>query len=124
YRRTFSNAQAVERVLREHGFEEVCGHQDPDTIAKCATAEFVFSLEGANFINALFCPAGTRVLLAFPDRLAHSLPFALSLVAACGFTAVVVSAETIGPSGIDIDAANVYLDPGKLEEALHVLGAG
>ncbi len=89
----------------------------------CAEAEFVFSLEGANFINALFCPPGTRVLLVYPERLPHSLPFALSLAGAAGLPAWVMSAETVGPAGLDGGIADVHLDPAKLEHALRVLGA-
>jgi Glycosyltransferase 61 len=123
YRRNFANAPIVEELLRRHGFEEVCPHEDSATLQKCAEAEFVFSLEGANFFNALFCPAGTRVLLVFPDRLPHNLPFALSLAGACGFPTFVMNCATIGPAGIDGGIADVNLDPASLEHALQVLGA-
>jgi len=121
FRRTFANAAAIDAVLARHGFEEVLPHEDPATLQKCAEAACIVSLEGANFFNAFVCSSGTRVLLIFPDRLPHHLPYALSLAGACGFQTYALGAASVGPAGIDGGIADVHLDPAVLDSALAVL---
>lgn len=123
FRRNFENAEAIEDILHQYGFEEVLAHEDPDTLQKCAEAALVFSIEGASFFNAAFCPAGTRVLVVVPDRLPHNVPYALTLAEACGFPTFLMSGTTVGPPGIDGGVANFHLDPDKLRHGLKRLGA-
>lgn len=123
FRRNFANVEEIESILRQHGFEEVRADTDPATRQKCAEAALVFSLEGANFFNALWCPAGTRVLLVFPDRLPHSLPYALSMAGACGFKAFAIGGRSVGPATLDGGIADVHLDPDVLNDALRQLSA-
>jgi capsular polysaccharide biosynthesis protein len=118
YRRNFANLAEVEETLARHGFEEVRAHDDPQTLKKCAEAQYVFCIEGASFFNALFCSAGTSVLLVYPDRLPHSVPYALTLAEAAGFRTLVMGAETVGEPGVDGGIADVYLDPVRLVDAL------
>jgi hypothetical protein len=118
YRRNFSNLKEVEDVLGRNGFEEVRPHEDAETLQKCTEAAFVFCIEGANFFNAAFCPAGTRVMLVFPDRLPHAVPYALTLAEAAGFQTWLIGGGTVGPSDVDGGIADVYLDPTRLETAI------
>jgi len=123
FRRNFSNRDEIEAILRTHGFEEVQAHVDPETLQKCAEAECVVSIEGANFFNAFACPAGTKVLVIFPDRLPHSVPYALSLAQACGLQAFVMSGATVGPADLDGGTADLHVDPLVFQQALGRLGA-
>lgn len=122
-RRNYANTAEVDAVLNARGFEEVLPHKDPDMLLKATEASFIFSLEGANFFNALFAPAGTRTLLVFPDRLSHDIPYALSMSGAARHELHVMSARTLGPAGIDGGSAPVYLDPKTLGDALDAMGA-
>jgi len=124
FRRNFENAEAIENILQQYGFEEVLAHEDRDTLQKCAEATLVFSVEGANFFNAVFCPPGTQVLVVVPDRLPHNVPYVLTLAEACGFPTFLMSGNTVGPPGVDGGIANFHLDPDKLRQGLERLGAG
>ena len=118
FRRNFSNLAEVEAILSGHGFEEVRAHYDPLTLQKCAEAEYVFCIEGASFFNAVFCRPGTGVLLVYPDRLPHAVPYALTLAEAAGFRTFVMKGETVGDAGVDGGIADLHLDPVALEHAL------
>lgn len=117
-RRNFSNLAEVETVQRRHGFEEVVPHKDAETLQKCAEAEFVFCLEGAGFFNSISCAAGTRVLIVFPDRLPHVVPYALTFAEAARFRTLAMGGKSADAPGIEGGEADVYLDPDLLEAAL------
>jgi len=123
FRRNYTNAPEIDAILQSRGFEEVQSATAGDAVQKCAEAAFVFSLEGANFFNAAFCPAGVRVLLVFPDRLPHHLPYALSLCGALDHQVHVMAGQSIGPASLDGGEADLVIDPALLVQALDALGA-
>ncbi len=123
FRRNYVNAPEIDAVLQARGFEEIQSATAVDVVQRCAEAAFVFSLEGANFFNAAFCPADVRVLLVFPDRLPHHLPYALSLCGALDHQVHVMAGQSIGPVSLDGGEAGLIINPTLLAQALDALGA-
>lgn len=114
FRRDLAARAQVEQLLRARGFEIVRPQVD-DAIAACAEAACVVAQEGSNFMNALFCPSGARLLLLCPPTV--DLPYALSLAAAGGHHLRVV--ETPSPSGDP--EGKVGLDLARFERTLDAL---
>ena len=119
-RRNYANPKEILPLLEKYGFEDVVPDRDPEIFQKCAEAEFIVSIEGANFINAVFSPSVTRALIIFPDR-GVDAPYALTLSESCGMTTFAICGETIGPDSVDGGIANFHLDPSKFESALQLL---
>ncbi|MCX6954211.1 MAG: glycosyltransferase family 61 protein [Verrucomicrobia bacterium] len=81
-RRDLANRPEIERLLLARGFE-ICRPQTDHAVRACAAADVIVSQEGANLMNTLFAPPGTRVLLLLPDT-GNNLPYALTLAATAG----------------------------------------
>ena len=93
FRRDLVNRPAIERLLVDRGFE-ICRPQEHDAIRACSEADVIVSQEGANFMNTLFAPPGTRVLMLLPDS-GNNLPYAFTLAAAAGHKLFVQSCPLV-----------------------------
>lgn len=112
FRRDLARRGEIETLLRAHGFEIIRADRD-DALQACAEAGCVVGQEGANFMNALFCPPGARLLLLLPDYV--DLPYALTLAASGGHSIWVQSVRTSphdvhGPVTLDLALFTRTLD--------------
>ncbi len=98
-RRDLAQRSQIERLLLQRGFELI--HPvEHDAIAACSEARCVIAQEGANFMNTLFCPPGTQLLLLLPEWV--DLPYAFTAAAACNHRLHVLETRPLGsdPQGL------------------------
>lgn len=110
FRRDLLQRPRAEQLLRERGFEIIRPHLE-DAVSACAEAAVVVAQEGANFMNALFCPPGARLLLLLPAFI--DLPYAFTL-ASSGAHSLWIQETPPGGSGdslsLDLDLFAQTLD--------------
>ncbi|MFM1747491.1 MAG: hypothetical protein RLZZ188_1157 [Verrucomicrobiota bacterium] len=122
FRRNFRNATDIDLLLAARGFEACSPHADVDLLAKCAAAEQVVAIEGANFFNVFSCAPGTKVLLILPDS-AHTRPFTITLALSAGLRLYVLPARSLDQPAVDPGIADIHVDPAALRRALDLMDA-
>lgn len=120
FRRDLANRPAIERLLLAHNFE-ICRPHTDDAIRACSEAGVIVAQEGANLMNTLFAPPGTRVLMLLPES-GQNLPYAFTLAAAAGHELFVQSCPLIdrspGQEGTSPVVADIEVFASSLDQVL------
>ncbi len=123
-RRRIANASEAEAVFARHGFETVYPESDPDVVRKCAEADFIVGVEGSNFTNQVFAPAGGAVLVLLAENWAD-LPYVYSVATAAGKRVYALTCRAhVDPSDRRSHWTNPYdliVDCGELETAINAM---
>ena len=117
--RKVSNEDDLEALLTDHGFATVYPERlgFADQIALFSNAKIVVGVKGAGLTNAVFCNAGTDVVLFSPA--AFSDPFYWDLLAAreVGYSEIFCDCEDVA----SVAAADIRVDLKTVKQCLDVV---
>lgn len=124
-RRSIANAEDVDQVMREHGFEAYDVARAANPAADFASASIVVSPHGGVLADLAFCKPGTTVLELLPTD--HPAPYYYTLSVAAGlqYRCLVCRSLHERPDGMRTPStSDVAVDVGELTAALGVAALG
>ena len=119
YRRTVTNAAAVERILAAAGFEAYDPATADDPQRDFAEAAIVVGAHGAGMANIVWCRPGTRILEWLPSD--HIQPYYYSLAEAAGLDYSCLVCQSLSERGSGAQGpswSDFHVDEGELVAAM------
>jgi hypothetical protein len=111
-RRCLADAEPLEALLANAGFETCFPDTDPHTVERCARARWIVALDGSNLANLIFCPRGAAVLVLCPTFFPNP-PYTYTLASHCGHRLIACGVQPVegGPkTTVDLDDFERALD--------------